>query len=100
MFCYEVDENPFFSYSPSQWPSDKTIRTFLSAYFHCQKVDQNLIDSKIIEIKQFSFVSHVFWALWALSKDQSDIKFDYTAYAQARLDAMRKMLIQLDYQKI
>lgn len=99
MFSYDIDETPYFKYLPSQWPSDKTIRTFLSAYFHCQKCDQELIDFKINEIKQFSFVSSVYWALWALSKDESEINFDYSAYAHARLDAMRKMLIQLDYQK-
>ena len=92
MFDYDVKQDPYFTYLPSNWPSDKTIALFLFLYYDAKKLDKSFLTDKINEIKQFALVSHVTWALWSLSMGETNIQFGYLEFAQARIDAFQRLV--------
>jgi len=92
MFDYDVEKDPYFTYLPSNWPSDKTIALFLFLYYDAKKLDKSFLTDKINEIKQFALVSHVTWALWSLSMGETNINFGYLEFAQARIDAFQRLV--------
>lgn len=94
IFDYETIQDPFFIYIPNNFPSDSIITDFLYSYHNDQKLDETLVSRQIAEIKRFSISSHVFWALWALSICDSEINFNYLAFAEARINAMQKLLAE------
>ena len=92
MFDYDVNHEPYFTYIPSNWPSDKTIAMFLFFYYDSKHLDKVFFADQINEIKQFALVSHITWTLWALSMGVTDIKFNYKSFASARMDAFKRLL--------
>lgn len=92
MFDYDVNHDPYFTYIPSNWPSDKTIAMFLFFYYDSKHLDKVFIADQINEIKQFALVSHITWTLWALSMGVTDINFNYISFASARMDAFKRLL--------
>ena len=94
MFDYETTEDPYYIYIPNNFPSDITITDFLYSYYNSQKLDESLLSKHVAEIKRFSMCSHVFWALWALSINDSEINFNYQSFADARIDAMQRLLAE------
>ena len=101
MFNYENNEAPYYSYNPTNWPTDNQILFYLKHY--CKEMEipldktqmllgrghqilwrqqrYDVISSLIIpltEIKQFALVSHIYWFLWSLVQEKvSLIRFDY-----------------------
>merc|ERR1711917_16662 len=68
---------PYYSYNPTNWPTDNQILFYLKHY--CKEMEIPLDKTQmLLEIKQFALVSHIYWFLWSLVQEKvSLIRFDY-----------------------
>jgi len=91
MFNYENDQAPYYTYNPTNWPTDNQILFYLKHY--CKEMEIPLDKTQmLLEIKQFALVSHIYWFLWSLVQEKvSVIRFDYKSYAYDRLQAYREL---------
>jgi len=71
------------------YPSIESQKEYAVAYFEemngSDTVDEEEVLKFIEEARQFTLVSHCFWAIWCLVNDESE-EFDYMHYANCRLD--------------
>jgi len=94
MYDYIVETAPCFTADLSKYPSKEQQQEFAEAYFKTlssgQRFSQEEIDVFLAEGREFSLVSHVLWALWAvygaIQKDMKYDGFDYIKYAEQRLN--------------
>ncbi|KAJ8659085.1 hypothetical protein O0I10_005123 [Lichtheimia ornata] len=75
---------------PDAFPSTAQQIRFLKEYANG---DDNLVDSLLVETRQWLMAVHLHWGLWGLVQAcHSEIDFDYISYALERIGAFRKEL--------
>ncbi|CAG0881238.1 unnamed protein product [Darwinula stevensoni] len=110
MYCYQVQEPPYFTYNKNHFPSPEEQMHFIRKYLERYKrllnspgeclneQDNDGTDTIDVttrevlqvyeEVQRFTLASHLFWALWsAVNAPVSKILFGYWEYANARFKA-------------
>ncbi|CDS14551.1 hypothetical protein LRAMOSA06720 [Lichtheimia ramosa] len=78
---------------PDAFPTTAQQIRFLKEY---ASGDDNLVESLLVEARQWLMAVHLHWGLWGLVQVcHSEIDFDYTSYALERLEAFRKELYNM-----
>uniref|UniRef100_F7BD35 ethanolamine kinase n=1 Tax=Ciona intestinalis TaxID=7719 RepID=F7BD35_CIOIN len=99
MYDYSYSSWPFFSYKFEHYANQQQQANLVEVYLEesyrvrpSRRSDPKWQKAYIMdEIKRFSLLSHIFWALWSVVQAQiSDIGFGYMEYALARMDAFFK----------
>lgn len=99
IFDYTNISYPFFYHFKENYPtveqSHDFIRTYLKKLHKLEDGSDYLVSNAEIEgiekeIKVFSMLSHLFWALWSISNSHQNIEFGYWDYALTRINCYKE----------
>jgi thiamine kinase-like enzyme len=88
-WCEHCDMNNLRANYETEYPSELVQTTFLQSYLDALNVeyDEVFLDQMRLRIGQYTLISHLEWAVWALvQRTLSNIEFDYLAYAKHRME--------------
>ncbi|XP_055998413.1 choline/ethanolamine kinase-like isoform X4 [Ostrea edulis] len=92
---YSVEEYPYFSYHPEDYPTVQRQYDFFRDYLLEQnkflpeplEMSEDALKQLYREANILAMTSHFFWALWSIiQKEISDIEFGYLEYAVTRFE--------------
>lgn len=83
VFCYNVQDAPFFWYKPELYPSKAQQDAFLQRYLAARgrSSDATSVSALLADIKLCAPGPSLVWGLWAIVNSSSDIEFGYLEFA-------------------